>query len=71
MMHWQMTTMKSANSIGSPPISEKFKALHCSLRKALLPVNSNDSRKPLEDLSSKGRVCPVPFEPKTPKHQLT
>ncbi|KAJ9694704.1 hypothetical protein PVL29_010264 [Vitis rotundifolia] len=63
----KMTTMKSANSIGSPPISEKFKALRGSLRKVLSPVNSDDSRKPLEDLSSKGQVCPVPFEPKTPK----
>ncbi|KAL6336740.1 hypothetical protein AAG906_036054 [Vitis piasezkii] len=63
----KMTTMKSANSIGSPPISEKFKALRGSLRKVLSPVNSDDSRKPLEDLSSKGQVCSVPFEPKTPK----
>ncbi|XP_010654285.1 kinesin-like protein KIN-10B isoform X1 [Vitis vinifera] len=63
----KMTTMKSANSIGSPPISEKFKALQGSLRKVLSPVNSDDSRKPLEDLSSKGQVCSVPFEPKTPK----
>ncbi|RVW87357.1 Kinesin-like protein KIN-10B [Vitis vinifera] len=51
----KMTTMKSANSIGSPPISEKFKALQGSLRKVLSPVNSDDSRKPLEDLSSKGQ----------------
>ncbi|KAF8402911.1 hypothetical protein HHK36_011003 [Tetracentron sinense] len=61
------TTIVSANTVGSPTISERLKASQNSLRKALSPINSNISIKPLDDLSSKDERYSVFFEPKTPK----
>ncbi|OVA05915.1 Kinesin [Macleaya cordata] len=55
------------NPVGSPPNSARVKTLQNSIRKALSPINSNLSMKPLEDLPSKDQSCSLLFEPKTPK----
>ncbi|KAK9156658.1 hypothetical protein Scep_003232 [Stephania cephalantha] len=61
------TSTRCTDSIESPSMRERIRAIQGSLRKVLSPINSNSKAKPFDDHPSKDRLCLVFFEPKTPK----
>ncbi|KAK9170488.1 hypothetical protein Syun_002628 [Stephania yunnanensis] len=61
------SSTRCTDSIESPSMRERIRAIHGSLRKVLSPINSNSKAKPFDDHISKDRLCLVFFEPKTPK----